>query len=345
MRRAHGPREESAESLLLGVEMDHRFFGPSPLPAGNYHIVMTRGFAPPAAYPNYPPRGWELARLPCRPTLYGLRMWLDWLLHPSGLLACFEGMNRLKRDPGPILRDTRRLIDYLRQAGEVRTGVTQLIEDAATYTPARARDILRTIWRELFRAEYPDYADTPNHPGVVNSGVPPDGCSDLGHAPHATSDGAGGPDLLVPSPGSPATKEPGNGDGGCSLSSTSNTTGAARSPAVKSKRGTAKGEAREKIIAAITLHHKYENGCLGNSEPVGNNALARAAGGVAQSSVSAFFKKEFGEEQGHAEYKALCVRNPPGLLLWLKKLNGDLPGHELLFGHTPPGEGHRDYDE
>src|SRR5262249_14849373 len=48
-------------------------------------------------------------------------------------------------------------------------------------------------------------------------------------------------------------------------------------PPKRAKRSTEPGEAREKLIAALTKHHKYaEASCL-NQEPIGNNQLARLA--------------------------------------------------------------------
>ena len=85
--------------------------------------------------------------------------------------------------------------------------------------------------------------------------------------------------------------------------------------------------------------YQYKMNSVGNTNPINNNALARAAGRVSTLSASEFFQEEFG---GHDEYKALCLRNPGKLLLVLKKLAGDLPGRELLYGRRPPGEGDPD---
>jgi hypothetical protein len=105
----------------------------------------------------------------------------------------------------------------------------------------------------------------------------------------------------------------------------------------KSKRSTERGEGREKIIAALTAHHQYEgDGCL-NQDPITNNELARKAG-VANSTVSAFFKKEF---KGYAQYRAICKKGASDLAAALKLLRGEYSPH-LLFGRTPPGEGHDD---
>jgi hypothetical protein len=76
------------------------------------------------------------------------------------------------------------------------------------------------------------------------------------------------------------------------------------SPTRGKKRSTAKGDARAKIIAALTAHHKYDNGSALNLEPIGVNELARTAE-VSNSTVSEFFKEQFGEK-GHAAYATAC---------------------------------------
>jgi hypothetical protein len=108
-------------------------------------------------------------------------------------------------------------------------------------------------------------------------------------------------------------------------------------PQTKPKRSTEKGEARVKIIPALTKHHQYaDGGCL-NTEPIGVRELARKAD-VSADSVTQFFKKEFGEEKGaHTRYKASC-RDAALLGAWLKLLNEDYSPHPL-FASNPPGEG------
>jgi hypothetical protein len=104
------------------------------------------------------------------------------------------------------------------------------------------------------------------------------------------------------------------------------------------KRSTERGEGREKLIAALTKHHRYaDGGCL-NVEPVGNNELARSAE-VAKRTASAFFEKEF---QGHARYKALCG-DAGRLTAALKLLNGEFAPH-LLYGSTPTQRPEREHD-
>jgi hypothetical protein len=107
----------------------------------------------------------------------------------------------------------------------------------------------------------------------------------------------------------------------------------------KAKRSTEPNEARDKIIAALTQHHQYEQGSCLNQEPIGNNELARAAG-VAKSTVSAFFQKEF---KGRDKYRAVC-RDAARLAASLRLLRGEFSPHDL-YGRTPPGEGCPDDDE
>ncbi len=110
-------------------------------------------------------------------------------------------------------------------------------------------------------------------------------------------------------------------------------------PTTKSKRSTVKGEGREKLIAALTLHHEYADGGSLNLEPIGNNELARKAG-VDRATASAFFKKQF---KGHGKYKAAC-RDSGRLAATLKLLNGEFAPH-LLYGAKPPNEDDRDEEE
>ena len=104
----------------------------------------------------------------------------------------------------------------------------------------------------------------------------------------------------------------------------------------KRKRSTQRGEARVKLIAALTKHHDYANGGCLNLEPIGSNELARMAG-VSSGSASAFFAKEFG---GYVQYRKLCA-DRAGLVRALKKLNQEFSPHHL-FGVKPPGEDERD---
>jgi hypothetical protein len=98
----------------------------------------------------------------------------------------------------------------------------------------------------------------------------------------------------------------------------------------KTKRGTQRGEGREKLIAALTKHHKYADGSALNQEPIGNNTLARLAG-VSVSTASEFFKKAFG---GTEKYRAACSKLDL-LIPALKLLNNEYSPH-LLFGDNPP---------
>ncbi len=114
----------------------------------------------------------------------------------------------------------------------------------------------------------------------------------------------------------------------------------APAPGTKRKRSTAKGDAEKKLIAALTAHHKYENGGCSNFEPVGVNELARNASGqqekVSSGSASAFFKKQF---ESHDRYKALCNKDSSELAFAIKLMNGEvLPKALLSYGRNPPGE-------
>jgi hypothetical protein len=112
---------------------------------------------------------------------------------------------------------------------------------------------------------------------------------------------------------------------------------------VKPKRSTTKGEARVKLIAALTTHHKYaDGGCL-NLTPIGNNELARLAK-VSDSTASAFFNREFngGNSGGLEKYQAHC-RDSTRLVGALKLLNQEFSPHHL-YGDKPPGEAYRDED-
>jgi hypothetical protein len=102
------------------------------------------------------------------------------------------------------------------------------------------------------------------------------------------------------------------------------------------KRSTERGEGREKLIAALIRHHKYEDGGCLNLEPVGNNELARQAE-VDQATASAFFTREF---KGHRNYKVVCA-DAGGLVAALKLLSGEFAPY-LLYGRKPANEGERD---
>ncbi len=90
----------------------------------------------------------------------------------------------------------------------------------------------------------------------------------------------------------------------------------------RKKRSTEKGDARAKIIAALTLHHKYEAGSCLNQDPISVRELARKAE-VAVSSVSEFLQKQF---ESHSKYKHVC-RDVQKLIASLKLLNGEYPPH------------------
>ncbi|NQU23108.1 MAG: hypothetical protein HQ567_17660 [Candidatus Nealsonbacteria bacterium] len=105
----------------------------------------------------------------------------------------------------------------------------------------------------------------------------------------------------------------------------------------RKKKSTNKGEARAKIISALTHHHQYkkDGSCL-NDDPIGVKELARKAE-VSPGSVTPFFDKEFaepGEKGGHTKYKAVC-RDITLLVASLKALNADFSPWQL-YGGSPP---------
>lgn len=89
--------------------------------------------------------------------------------------------------------------------------------------------------------------------------------------------------------------------------------------AAGSKRSTQPGEARAKLVAALTRHHHYQDGGCLNLAPIGNNELARLAE-VSESSASGFFRSAFG---GHAKYRRFCTDSRL-LVGALRMLNGEI---------------------
>jgi len=109
----------------------------------------------------------------------------------------------------------------------------------------------------------------------------------------------------------------------------------------KTKRSTVRGEARDKLIAALTAHHRYEDGSCLETRVIGVNELARIAE-VSPSTAKVFFDREFnrGEKGGHARYRALC-QTPGRLAISLRALRGEIAPH-LLYGRRPTSEAKRD---
>jgi hypothetical protein len=87
----------------------------------------------------------------------------------------------------------------------------------------------------------------------------------------------------------------------------------------KPKKSTQPGEAHAKLVAALTMHHRYADGGALNLDPIGNNELARLAG-VDPSTASKFFTDQF---EGLARYKRLCLKAAE-LAYALKLLNGEV---------------------
>lgn len=99
---------------------------------------------------------------------------------------------------------------------------------------------------------------------------------------------------------------------------------------VKSKKSSESGDARVKLIAVLTKHHKYADASCLNLEPIGNNELAREAQ-ISRSSASDFFKKEF---QGYKNYRAACYSRQK-LIVAMTLLNKDYSPYHLFGDESP----------
>lgn len=95
--------------------------------------------------------------------------------------------------------------------------------------------------------------------------------------------------------------------------------------ATRRRQRTPRGGTRAKFVAALTAHHGYENGSIGNQEPITVEALAKAAG-ISTGSVSTNFNAEF---KGHGGYVASCRRGDT-LVRQLKLMNGEIRAHVFL---------------
>lgn len=94
---------------------------------------------------------------------------------------------------------------------------------------------------------------------------------------------------------------------------------------VRPKKSHNQDDAKDKLIAALTKHHKYADGSCLNTEPIGNNELARLAE-VSNGTVSKFFKDEF---EGYTNYKHFC-HDKSTLIASLKLLNDEYSPYLFL---------------
>lgn len=97
------------------------------------------------------------------------------------------------------------------------------------------------------------------------------------------------------------------------------------SKVIRKKQSHNQDDAKDKLIAALTKHHKYADGSCLNTEPIGNNELARLAE-VSNGTVSKFFKDKF---EGYTNYKQYC-RNTSTLIASLKLLNDEYSPYLFL---------------
>jgi hypothetical protein len=86
-------------------------------------------------------------------------------------------------------------------------------------------------------------------------------------------------------------------------------------PQVRQKQSTAPGDATAKLLAALVKFHKYEAGHCAESAHVGCNELGRLAKVESTSTPSKFFRDHFG---GWGGYRALCLKEPPGVHIGYK---------------------------
>lgn len=77
----------------------------------------------------------------------------------------------------------------------------------------------------------------------------------------------------------------------------------------------------ERILAALSEHHRYDGRSVLSEDPIGVNALSRKCGGnPSPTTVSRWFAKQFAG--GHKGYEIACTNGK--LLHFLQLLNGDL---------------------
>ncbi|HQR06469.1 MAG TPA: hypothetical protein PLN21_06590 [Gemmatales bacterium] len=99
----------------------------------------------------------------------------------------------------------------------------------------------------------------------------------------------------------------------------------------KTRKANGNDDARTKIIAALILHHKYNNGAIGDYSPIGVKELTEKAGLGSKSTASKFFTDEWCQDgsnrTGWPIYRSHCcnLENQAKLRAWLMMLNGDNP--------------------
>ena len=130
---------------------------------------------------------------------------------------------------------------------------------------------------------------------------------------------------LPAAPTSPSPGNPPQGGNGIPLGFNAGTERRTRS-----KQSTQNGDARVKLIAALSRHHGYVGSSCTNKTAIGNNKLAEMAR-VSKSTASAFIAKQFG---GRDKYQIAC-RQPGVLIASLKLLNQDFAPKELLGDRSP----------
>ena len=113
-------------------------------------------------------------------------------------------------------------------------------------------------------------------------------------------------------------------------STTESVAGKNKSPLRKPKVKHKQTDSEVKLVAALSRHHQYENGSIGEATPVGCRELGRLAE-VSEKAASGFFKKSFGN---HKRYTVIC-RQPEKLIASLKALNYEFTPKDFANARTP----------
>lgn len=144
--------------------------------------------------------------------------------------------------------------------------------------------------------------------------------------------------------GTPMTEAPGQLSGTVEAGQPAEAANTSMTTARKPKKSTQRGEARTKLISALTAHHGYSNGSFLKWEPVNSNELAQQAQ-VAKPSATNFFNWAFKpkgatkDATGYQIYKAYCNRDHGSLLKVLRVINDEFAPAELALARFPDDNG------
>lgn len=107
-----------------------------------------------------------------------------------------------------------------------------------------------------------------------------------------------------------------------------------RTPLAPKKANSARHQGRTEsevlLIAALTEHHRYYNGSIGNDSPIGCRELARKVT-LTEKTASVFFKKNFGS---HKKYQTMCC-DTERFIAAMKALNAEFIPKDFYNARTP----------